>query len=1050
MKPLRLTVSAFGSYADETSFDFERMDHGLFLITGDTGSGKTTIFDAICFALYGEASGESRSGAMMRSQYAADAQDTWVDLLFSDQGKSYRVRRSPSYERVSRRKNRDGAYTRTTVLAKAALFLPDGSEFSGTLTQVNQKIKEIVGVDRAQFSQIAMIAQGEYVRLLHASSKERKEIFSRIFHTGIYGRIQRILREKDKALSELQKQNEGFCLHALSQIRLLPASPYRAAWEEALKRPETGSGELLSLLRAIEEETRREEEAARRRLAALIADMAAGGQRLNEAEKHNGMLDSLAAAEQRCLELEAQREAFAQEEERLARAGQAEPVRQIEIQRLEAEAECTACGTRITALQKSLDKRREAAEAAGRAREEAETALSRRRPGLEAQLARLDEAMPAYEELDQKEALYSAEKRRQETFHRRETELEKTLSALEAEKSRLETAVKQAMEAAIRLEETKREEERQRLRLRRLKALLELEEEEKREAQALCLEQERLKKAQKKYDSAEEEYRLKNRQFISVQAGILASELKEGEACPVCGSVHHPSKALLSGEDVTEQKVEAARRRRNQADEALKEAALACQKRRGRLEALKKRQEEQKKELAEAITEPKDAYSAPGSLEEEEAAYKALTSARRALEAQSSARGALSARLDRLDTEKQQISAERSSVTAAREEGERALSKLELERLQLKKHLKWESQGEAADERARVADALTSLEQALREASSCYEAKNSEKSETAGRLAAEEQTRQALETKRLALIKEEAALCRRQGFDDEAACRAALLTEDEKKELQGRIRAYQNACLEARTNCESLKAVTRGLKRESLETLREALAALTKKREACEQESGALSAMRTANETGLARLSALFGERRKIDGEKQEIEILYNTADGNVKPARLDFQTYIQRRYFKEMIHAANQRLKVMCDGSFLLKCRDLERLGRQGEAGLDLDVYSMLQNQSRDVKTLSGGEAFMAALAMALGMADIIQNAAGSVKIDAMFIDEGFGSLDEESRMKAIRILKGLAGDRKLVGIISHVTELKEQIGRRLVVRKDERGSRVAWEAED
>ena len=150
------------------------------------------------------------------------------------------------------------------------------------------------------------------------------------------------------------------------------------------------------------------------------------------------------------------------------------------------------------------------------------------------------------------------------------------------------------------------------------------------------------------------------------------------------------------------------------------------------------------------------------------------------------------------------------------------------------------------------------------------------------------------------------------------------------------------------------------------------------------------------------------------------------------------------------MIHAANQRLKVMCDGSFLLKCRDLERLGRQGEAGLDLDVYSMLQDQSRDVKTLSGGEAFMAALAMALGMADIIQNAAGSVKIDAMFIDEGFGSLDEESRMKAIRILKGLAGDRKLVGIISHVTELKEQIGRKLVVKKDERGSRAVWEAEE
>lgn len=1052
MKPLQLTVSAFGSYAEETIFDFERMDHGIFLITGDTGSGKTTIFDAICFALYGEASGESRNGAMMRSQYASDAQDTWVDLVFSDQGKRYRVRRSPSYERVSRRKNRDGAYARTTVLQKAALFLPDGSEFPGNLSQVNQKLKEIVGVDRAQFSQIAMIAQGEYVRLLYASSKERKEIFSRIFHTGLYGRIQRILREKNKALSELQKQNEGFCAHELTQIRLLPASPYRGAWEEAVTHTETKSAELLSLLNAIEEETRREEAAARRRLSALIAEAAVGEQRLAEAEKHNRMLDGLEAALKRLSELEAKQEAFAQKEERLARAGQAEPVRQIELLRLEAEADYTACGQRAAALRKMLDERLEAVEAAGRARKEAEAAARTRRPPLEAQISKLDEAMPAYEELDQKERLYKEKKREQEIFHRREKELADTLAALGEEENRLQTAVNQATEAAIRLEETKREEERRRLRLRRLKALLELAEEEKREAKALLLEQEQLKKAQEKYEDAEEDYRLKNRQFISIQAGILASDLKEGEKCPVCGSVHHPDKALLSKEDVTEHKVEAARKRRNQADGALKEAALACQKRRAGLDALKRRQEEQRQELAEPGqgVNDTDISGAPMNLKEEEAAYEQILSARRDLEEQSGARGGLLARLADLKETKKQAGAEHSALTAAKEEGERALAKLELELQQLKKHLKWESRSEAADERAHAADELKALEQALNEASALYEARNSEKSEAAGRLAAEEQARQALEQKRLALAEEEAALCRRQGFEDEAACRAALLSADEKKDLQNQIRAYENACLEARANCESYRAVTKGLKRESLEELRAALAALAAKREASEQESSALSAMRNANTAALKRLTALFEEREKLNGEKQEIEILYNTADGNLKPAHLDFQTYIQRRYFKEMIHAANQRLKVMCDGSFLLKCRDLERLGRQGEAGLDLDVYSMLQDRSRDVKTLSGGEAFMAALAMALGMADIIQNAAGSVKIDAMFIDEGFGSLDEESRMKAIRILKGLAGDRKLVGIISHVTELKEQIGRKLVVKKDERGSRAVWEVEE
>ena len=200
MKPKLLTMSAFGSYGGVTQIDFERAGTGLFLITGDTGAGKTTIFDAISFALYGAASGAGREGAMLRSQYAPEDAETWVELTFEDKGQDYTIRRSPAYTRLSKRKNKDGAYTATSVAPKASLLLPNGSEMSGRIREIDEKIRAIVGVDRDQFSQIAMIAQGEYIRLLHASSKERKEIFSRIFHTGIYGRIQQKLREADRTL----------------------------------------------------------------------------------------------------------------------------------------------------------------------------------------------------------------------------------------------------------------------------------------------------------------------------------------------------------------------------------------------------------------------------------------------------------------------------------------------------------------------------------------------------------------------------------------------------------------------------------------------------------------------------------------------------------------------------------------------------------------------------------------------------------------------------------------------------------------------------------
>ena len=209
--------------------------------------------------------------------------------------------------------------------------------------------------------------------------------------------------------------------------------------------------------------------------------------------------------------------------------------------------------------------------------------------------------------------------------------------------------------------------------------------------------------------------------------------------------------------------------------------------------------------------------------------------------------------------------------------------------------------------------------------------------------------------------------------------------------------------------------------------------------------------VRTRNEDAYAALRVYLQEREQLDREKQQISELYQTADGKLSgAARIDFQTYVQRQYFRQMIQAANRRLRRMTKGTFELQCRGLADLGKQGEVGLDLDVYSFVTDRVRDVKTLSGGESFLAALAMALGMADVIQNAAGSVKVDSMFIDEGFGSLDEESRTRAVQVLQELSGGRRLIGIISHVTELKEEMGHKLVVKKGNGGSQVHWEIVD
>lgn len=248
MKPVKLVMSAFGSYAGKETIDFADASQGVFLITGDTGAGKTTIFDAITYALYDQTSGGRRDGDMMRSQYADPDVPTFVELTFLYGGKEYRIQRNPNYKRTSRRKNKEGTYTLTKENASVTLWMPDGREFPGKIREINEKIIEILGVGALQFTQIAMIAQGEFIRLLHASSKERKEIFSRIFDTNVYASLQMKLRDQSKSLYGKLEDNRKLCSHEIQGVTYLPESRYGKEWEEICEKLETSPKQILETL----------------------------------------------------------------------------------------------------------------------------------------------------------------------------------------------------------------------------------------------------------------------------------------------------------------------------------------------------------------------------------------------------------------------------------------------------------------------------------------------------------------------------------------------------------------------------------------------------------------------------------------------------------------------------------------------------------------------------------------------------------------------------------------------------------------------------------
>lgn len=891
MRPIKLTMSAFGSYAGVETIDFEDVG-GVFLITGDTGAGKTTIFDAIMYALYDQTSGGKRDGNMMRSQYASLQTETYVELEFEYKGKNYRILRNPEYERESKRRDKDGNPKKTIEKSRVTLFLPDGTEYMGKKQETNRKIVEIIGLDAAQFTQTVMIAQGEFLRLLHAKSDERKEIFSRIFDTRIFADIQKNLREKVKALYGELADGEKSAAQELSHLIYSENVNYENLMEEAV-----GIEERLSIIGKMNREIGRRERECGKEGQDTEKILEEVNNRITLAESNNRLFDLLGQAQEKIRKIEESRSVLRKKEDRLKRAASAERVR---IQ----ERELKNASTVIVRLEKEIADLDKWIEKKNAERVSGEQLLDNIRKAEEAQtrLNELSETMKCLEDI----------RRRM-----------KTLSAME------------------------------------------------REQQKAC---EALREAERQYLLAGQEYQKMNDAFLAAQAGVLAGALREGMPCPVCGSTHHPTPSAASKTAPSQQDVRDARSRRDE-----------MEKKKDRLqEKFVQRQQEFRVFEEVLVRDGKQNVGEDFKLDE-----PALTE----------------------NIEEMLI-------------------------FQRKEHDRCQKMVDTVKGKPSAAKA----EEELRKLSESIHVRTGERKSLQEQL--KEWTDRKEEACRVFL-----QAWKDEGFESVESYRASEMTEEEQEVEKQWCVKYREEEILAKADVERYSAETQGRQRIETDSLEQEKKMLRQKKAELDERQKQLYRQGENNRTVQENLKRILGKNKDLRQRYAVLQNLSATANGTLSgSAKIDFEAYVQRQYFRQVIQCANQRLIRMTDNQFVLRCRSMEDLGSRGSAGLDLDVYSVVTGTVRDVKTLSGGESFMAALSMALGLADVIQNRAGGIQLKTMFVDEGFGSLDEYSREQAIGILSELAGGDRMIGIISHVEELKESIERKLLVTRTKKGSHVRW----
>ena len=917
MRPVTLTMSAFGPYAGETTIDFSKLGKsGIYLITGDTGAGKTTIFDAIVYALYGETTDEAREAKMLRSKYADSRTDTFVQLTFENNGKTYTVQRNPTYTRA---KKRGSGITEQT--SNAELILPNGTPVTNT-NEVTAKVTEILGINRKQFMHIAMIAQGDFRKLLLASTKERKVIFRQIFSTENYEKLQNRLSEEFNATKREYEGVKAGISQYIRGIICIPGTEEEALIQKA-KNNELSEAETLITLAQMNEA---DEQAA----AALDDQMKQIDRQLEAINKDLGKLKEYQKA---------QKESKAVEK------------------KLSAETE------KLTDAEASLGK-------AQKAHKETE-ALTDAIGELKAELPRYDDYETSKKNLASSEKELNAQQAALKEAEKNRTSAEKTLGKLKEERQLLDGSAENKLKA----EQKQDEADKQKKQLSKIKKDITQYAKQKADFEE---EEKTCKTTITKATQLQECYNKMHDAFLREQAGFLAKELTDGQPCPVCGSIHHPSPAAKNTAAPTKEELDSAKAEAEEAKKEAEEQSTACANKRGELNGRK-----------EALTNQLSENEISADIAGATAVIKKKISL-------------LNSEIKEL---KEQIKSEQVKLDR-KNELDKLIPEQEEAVAQIKK----------AIEKANTAIASLTATKAEQE-KRCAELKKGLQYD--GKAAAEKQLK-ALEAKRNSL---------------ETALKLAQEKVNQQKKTIGHLNGQKEQLAALLQNAEQLDGETLQKQKEQSETKKGAVNELQK------MLSDRLSSNRRTHDN----IAAKIKESERLDHRYRLTKALSDTANGGISgKGKITLEAFIQMAYFDRIIAHANTRLLEMSGAQYEMKRRE-ESENNQKQSGLDIDIIDHFATGTRSVSTLSGGESFKASLSLALGLSDVVQSEAGGIRLDTMFVDEGFGTLDDDSLKNALKALAALGEGNRLVGIISHVNELKEKIDKQIVIKKDrDKGSKA------
>lgn len=859
MRPIKLEMSAFGPYAGLECVDFTMLgENGLFLVAGDTGAGKTTIFDAISFALYGVVSGDPkrRTGKSFRSDYADKAMDTWVEYTFLNGEKQYVIRRCPEYIKEGRK---------SPCIAEAEMHCSDGRSWSKIQT-VNEAVEELIGLSASQFSQVAMIAQGDFLSILRADSKTRATIFRRIFDTQLYDDIKEIVRKKNEEASTRCKVAETTYLSLAGQVACSDDEIEELKITEHTSTCGRGN-ELCSAIEVLLSRHQAALDTLHEEHEKVSQSLSKANAILENAEIQNASIQKLMQSKERQQVLLLEKDEISKLEHNIAEAQRAQKVRNVHEQLIGETRRMEQLQTTLQRQEQELKTRQEACG-------DAQQAL-KLLAGNEQRIIELEE--------------------KQQILGR--------VLPLFADYRRI----------AVKLNAARA----------KLSSQFDMQAQKAKNYEMLSL------------------------AYLADQAGVLADQLESGKPCLVCGSTDHPSLAKHIENAPTKAQVDLAEKERSLQEKATQLQSEECV-------SIQQQLHESRKQLSAVIG-------------------------------------------DKEPTSELEADCQRKYQQFSKTIGELKVSLKNAQELYL-------------NENSRLQTARALLENNQNEM-----------------------------VKQRELVSNTNDLYVREleinGFINEEAYINAMLVDAEMDANRKTIALYHQDRATVETLVESLSEQWEGKQLINITGIKEEQMLLRMQDSELKDKERSLEGYMIRNKRLLPQLQDLMSKIMDYARKADMLDDLYRTVSGNVRgAAKIPFENYILQYYFRRVIVEANKRLDLMSDGRFSLCQKREESLS--GKAGLALDVLDRFTGKTRDVGTLSGGESFLASLALALGFAEVVQARKGGVRLDTLFIDEGFGTLDDESLKRALDMLSQFAGGKRLIGIISHVSMLKECIPNKILVQ--------------